>query len=221
MKFSLVILLAFTALAAADIPAVPKSLSPDGKIHAVMDIDRDPTISPEWKEDSFPQIEITQMNTGRVLTSIGYFGSPGSDGRPLREHVRVSWRSDTKAFAVTINDRFYSSTLVYALNEESKFVQVSFPSYKDMTGFAPPDSKHLRPRGRATVKGWNKEGHLIYDLFASPMVSFTGKDPLIHRIYLKVTDSRMIPAKVAHEEGEWRNGDWIKTKAQQDMPLNR
>jgi hypothetical protein len=42
MRFALLTLLAFTAIAVAEIPEVPKSLSPDGKIHAVMDVDRDP-----------------------------------------------------------------------------------------------------------------------------------------------------------------------------------
>jgi len=121
MRLALLTLFAITAVTAADIPAVPESLSPNGNIHAVMDVDRDPTISPEWKEGSFPQIEIAQKDTGRVLASIGYFGSPSDDARPLREHVRVSWRSDSKAFAVTINDRFYSSSMVLVVTEESKW----------------------------------------------------------------------------------------------------
>ena len=180
-----------------------------------MDVDRDPQISPEWKEDSFPQIEITQKDTGRVLASIGYFGSPGDDARPLREHVRVSWRPDSKAFAITINDRFYSSSMVFALNEASKFVEVAFPSYETMTGFPRPDSKHLRPRGRATVEGWDKEGRLIYDLFAVPLPSFTGSDPLVHRIHLDISAAKMTPKMVEHENGEWSRGDWIPTKAEQ------
>jgi len=61
MRLLFLALLTFTAVAVADIPVVPKSLSPDGKIHAVMDVDRIPTISPEWKGDSFPQIEITHF----------------------------------------------------------------------------------------------------------------------------------------------------------------
>jgi len=133
--------------AVADTPEVPKSLSPNEKIHAVMDVDRDPKISPEWKGDSFPQIEVTQKDTGRVLASIEYFGAAGDDARPLRDHVRVSWRPDSKAFAVTIEDRFYSHTKVFALSEESKFVEVAFPSYQAMTGYPVPDSDQLRPRG--------------------------------------------------------------------------
>jgi len=216
MKLTLLSLLALTGAAVADIPEVPKSLSPDGKIHAVMDIDRDPKIDPEWKEGSFPQIEVTDKGTGRIMASIGYFGSPGDDARPLREHVRVSWRSDSKAFAITIDDRFYSSSKVFALNKESKFVEVAFPSYETMTGFPPPDSKHLRPRGRATVEGWDKEGRLIYDLFASPLPSFSGRDPLVHRIHLDVSSNGMTPKVVECEKGEWRSGDWIQTKARQD-----
>ena len=41
MRPALLTLLAFTAIAEAEIPEVSKSLSPDGKIHAVMDVDRD------------------------------------------------------------------------------------------------------------------------------------------------------------------------------------
>ena len=215
MRLALLTLLACTAIAVADTPEVPKSLSPDGKIHAVMDIDRDPKIDPEWKEDSYPQIEVTEKDTGRVLASIGYFGSPGDDARPLREHVRLGWRSDSKAFAITIDDRFYSSSLAFALNKDFKFVKVDFPSYEAMTGFPPPDSKHLRPRGRATVEGWDMEDRLIYDLFASPSPSFAGNDPLVHRVYLEVSADGMTPKAVESEKGEWRHGDWIPTKAEQ------
>jgi len=214
MRPALLSLFALTSVAAADIPEVPNSLSPDGKCHAVMDVDRDPSIDPEWKEDSFPMIEVTEKATGKVWASIDYFGSPGSDARPLREHVRMSWRPDSKAFAITIDDRFYSSSVVYALNNDSKFVQVDFPSYEAMTGFPSPDSKHLRPRGRATVEGWDKKGRLIYDLFASPLPSFTGNDPLVHRIRLDVSADGMTPKVVESEEGQWSRGDWIPTKAQ-------
>ena len=215
MRIALPTLFALSALAVADIPAVPESFSPDGKIHAVMDVDGDPTISPEWKGASYPRIEVTEKDSGRVLASIEYFGAPGDDARPLREHVRISWRSDSKAFAVTIDDRSYSSSRIFAQNKESKFVTVSFPSYKAMTGFTRPDSKHLRPRGRGAVEGWDKDGRLIYDLFAVPLPSLTGNDPLIHRIYLEVSAAKMRPVKVEHEKGEWRNGDWIATKAEQ------
>lgn len=202
-------------IAVADIPEVPNSLSPDGKFHAVMDVDRDPKINPEWKEDSFPKIEVTEKSTGRLMASIDYFGSPGSDARPLREHVRLSWRADSKAFAITIDDRFYSSSVAFSLNKDSKFVKVDFPSYEAMTGFPSPDSKHLRPRGRATVEGWDKEGRLIYVLFASPLPSFAGTDPLVHRIHLDVSADGMTPKVVESEKGVWRLGDWIPTKAEQ------
>lgn len=208
--------LAFAGIACADVPKVSDSTSPDGKIYAVMDVDRDPRISPEWKDDSLPQIEITQAGSGRVLASVSYFGSPGDDTRPLREHVRVKWRRDSKAFAITIDDRFYSSSRVFVLNKELRFVEVAFPSYETMTGFPLPNSEHLRPRGRATVEGWDTEGRLIYDLFASPLPSFTGNDPLVHRIYLEVNPSKMTPKKVEREKGEWSRGDWIPKKAEQD-----
>ena len=216
MRLAFLSLLALTSVAVADIPQVPNSLSPDGKFHAVVDVDRDPRIDPEWKEDSFPKIEVTEKGTGKVWASVDYFGSPGSDARPLREHVRLSWRPDSKAFAITIDDRFYSSSVAFALNKDSKFVNVDFPSYETMTGFPSPDSKHLRPRVRATVGGWDKEGRLIYDLFASPLPSFTGKDPLVHRIRLDVSADGMTPRVVESDRGQWNRGDWIPTKAQQD-----
>jgi hypothetical protein len=195
MRLALLSLLAFTVVAVADIPEVPKSLSPDGKTNAVIDIDRDPQISPEWKEDSYPQIEITQKDTGRVLAVIKYFGSAGDDARPLREHVRVSWRPDSKAFAITIDDRFYSASKVFALTKESKFVEVSFPSYQAMTGYPVPDSDQLRPKGRSSADGWDSEGRLIYSIFMSPLPSYSGDDPLEHKVLLEVTPEGMIPTK--------------------------
>jgi hypothetical protein len=204
MRPALLTLLACTAVATADIPEVPESLSPDGKIHAVMDVDRDPKISPEWKGDSFPRIEVTQKATGQVLASIEYFGAAGDDARPLREHVRVSWRHDSKAFAVTIADRFYSASKVFALTKESKFVEVSFPNYQAMTGYPVPDSNQLRSRGGATVEGWDPEGRLIYRIFMSPLPSYSGDDPLEHKVLLEVSPEGMIPAR--------------KTKAEQAGP---
>jgi len=171
--------------------------------------------SGSWKEGSFPQIEITQKDTKHVLASIEYFGSPGDDARPLREHVRVSWRSDSKAFAVTIDDRFYSSCVVYVLNQKGEFVSAPLPTdYEKMTGFPKPDVKHLRPRGRSTVVGWDEQGHLIYSLFFSPMPTFKGKDPLRHKVYLDVAPGKMTRVKIEHEEGEWRSGDWIQAKVE-------
>lgn len=218
MKGVFLALLANSTMLFAGIPAIPESVSPDGKIHAVMDIDRDPSISPSWKGDNdedAAQIEITERQTGNVTKKIPYFGDPWSDQRPLREHVSIKWRSDSRAFAVTIHERFYSNTSVYVIDDLSNVVKVLFPSYTDMTGFPEPDVKHLRPRGRATVEGWDKEGRLIYDLFASPLHSFTGNDPLVHRIFLDVTADGMIPREVAHEKGEWRFGDWIPAEAEQ------
>jgi hypothetical protein len=224
MKYVVLILFSLFACGAmvcAEPTPVPGSLSPNKQLHAVMDIDRDPTIDPEWKEDSYPRIEITRISTGKVVTSIPYFGSPGDDQRPLREHVAFKWRADSKAFSVTVDDRFYSSTEIHALDEDGKFVSVAFPSYKEMTGFPAPDSDHLRPRGRATVKGWDKDGSLIYDLFSSPLATFTGNDPLVHRVYLKVSAKRMITVKVDHEKGEWRNGDWIPDDPKQGGSVNQ
>ncbi len=194
--------------------SVPKSDSPDGKLYAVMDVDRDSKIDPEWKEGSYPRIEITDKATGKVVTSIDYFGSPGDDQRPLREHVSVKWRSDSKAFSVTVEDRFYSVTQIYGQTKDGTYKSVDFPSYKEMTGFPQPNNEHLRPRGRGTVTGWDEDDHLIYDLFASPLPTFVSNDPLVHRIVLKIKDGKMTTVRVEHETGEWRRGDWIQNNKQ-------
>ena len=213
MKLILAASLVGCLLAFSDIPTIPKSTSPDGKLHAIMDVDRDPRIVPEWKEDSFPMIELTDKATGDVLESIAYFGSVGDDERPLREHIKIFWRPDSTAFALTINDRFYSYSIIYARNEEQEFVQVPIPtSYKELTGFDEPDVKHLRPRGRNTVDGWDKDGNLIYKIFLSPMPSFSGNDPLRHKVLLEVSATKMKPVAIQHEKGEWKNGDWIAQK---------
>jgi hypothetical protein len=213
MKTLILSLILVSGIAFGAIPAVPESESPNGNLYAVMDIDRDPTIDPEWKGDSYPRIEITDKATGKVGTSIEYFGSPG-DQRPLREHVSLKWRSDSRAFSVTINDRFYSTTQVYSQKKDGTYVSVSFPNYEEMTGFAQPNSDHLRPRGRGTVTGWDKDDHLFYDLFASPLPTFTGSDPLVHRVILKIADGLMSTVRVEHESGEWQRGAWIQTKKQ-------
>lgn len=191
MKFILAAILAFPLAAFGDLVAVPDSKSPDGKFHAIMDIDRDPTLNPEWKGDSYPHIEITEITTGKVCCSVKYFGAVGDDERPLREHVNIAWRPNSTAFALTIDDKFYSSTCVFAMNGESKFANVQFPSYEDMTGFTKPDSNDLRPRGRSTVKGWNTKGHLMYGIFLSPLPTYKGKDPLEHEVVLEVSPTGM------------------------------
>jgi hypothetical protein len=200
MKFFLFTFLALSSALVADIPTVPESVSPDGKIQAVMDVDRNKKILPEWKGDSFPQIEITEKNTGRVLASIKYFGAAGDDARPLRKHVRVCWRSDSKAFAITIDDRFYSASKVFAVNKESNFVEVSFPSYQTMTGYPVPDSNQLRPRGRSSVEGWDSKGRLIYSIFFSPLPSYTGDDPIEHKVLLEVSPTGMTITKKTKAE---------------------
>ncbi len=207
MKAISLAILATSTLGLANVPVVPKSLSPDGKIHAVMDVDRDPKISPEWKGDSFPQLEITEKDTGQVVTAIKYFGAAGDDARPLREHVRMSWRSDSKAFAITIDDRFHSASKVFALNTDSKFVEVAFPSYETLTGLPVRDNDQSRPRGRSSVKGWDAEGRLIYSICMSPLPFYSGDGPREHKVLLEVTTEKMTPTK--------------KKQAQQDDTSNR
>ena len=208
----LFILAACSANAWSGVPPVPNSDSPDEKLHAVMDFDRDPSISPTWKEGGFPKIEIMEKATGKVVAAIEYFGDPDSDNRRLRDRVTIRWRADSKAFAIAINGRFYSNSRVLAANERGVYVEVPFPSYQQMTGFPSPESKDLRPRGRATVEGWDEEGHLIFDLFFVPLPTFKGRDPLVHRVWLKVEGSEMKTVKVAHETGEWQHGDWVSDR---------
>ncbi len=209
LSLSLVVRSAFGATV-----GVPDSDSPDGMFYAVMDVDRDPKIDPEWKKGSYPRVEITDKESGEVITSIEYFGSPADDQRPLRDHVLVKWRSDCTAFSITIRERFYSWSQIYGKKEDGTYASIDFPTYEEMTGFPQPSSEHLRPRGRGTVTGWNKDGHLVYDLFASPLPSFVSNDPLVHRIMLKVADGKMTTVRVEHETGEWQRGDWIPNKKQ-------
>lgn len=163
-----------------------------------MDIDRDPKIVPEWKGDSYPHIEITEVATGKVLQTIEYFGAAGGDGGALRDQVQILWRADSKAFALTIRDRFYSDTTVSAMDATGKFVDIAFPSYKEMTGFSDPDPKDLRPRGWAIAEAWDKKGHLVYGISFSPEASYTGKDPLNHKIVLEVTATGMKCLSIPH-----------------------
>ena len=191
MKLTLLAILVLSMGTSSAAQPVPGSESPDGKLHAVLDMDRDPTLVPEWKGDSFPHIELTEISTGKVLQSVRYYGAAADDQRPLREHVEVLWRPDATAFALTINDRFYSSTLIFAMNAERRFVRVEFPSYEDMTGFPTPDPKDLRPRGRSTVKGWDTKGRLLYSIFLGPEATYSGKDPLSHEVVLEVAATGM------------------------------
>jgi hypothetical protein len=195
MKLILFALFAQAVVVFADIPVVPESVSPDGKIHAVMDIDRDPKMPPDTQGINFKQIEITEKDTGRILMSVAYTGATGDDERPLREHVELKWRSDSKAFGINIHDRFYSTSTVCVLNQQSKFVEVKFPSYKEMTGFPEPDRDKMRPRGRSTVEGWDSQGRLIYSIFRSPLPSYSGNDPLEHKVLLEATPAGLIPTK--------------------------
>ena len=211
MKLLLLAFAVVLGMAKADVPAIPNSDSPDGKIHAVMDLDRDPKIVPDWKGRE-PQIEITEKATKKILLSVTYFGSPGDDARPLREHVILKWRSDSKAFAITIDDRFYSEAKVYVMNQGSKFVSVKFPDYESMTRFPLPSAEQLRPRGRSTVEGWDKKGRLIYEILYSPLPSFTGNDPLNHRVFLRVSSTKMVAELVESEKGVWDHGDWVPEK---------
>ena len=147
---------------AADVPVIAGSPSPDGSLHAVMDIDRDPKLDPEWKEGSYPMIEITEKRTGKVVLATRYFGEQASDQRPLREHVSVRWRKDSGALAVTIDNRNYSHCKVFAKDTEGRFVEVKFPTYEEVTGFPVPKAEDVLPRGRSIVEGWDEQGLLIY-----------------------------------------------------------
>ncbi len=100
------------------VPIVQGSVSPDGKYHVVMDIDRDSTISPEYKGDSYPMIELTEIKTGKIVSSLSYFGSIADDARPLRDHLSILWRKDSTALAINISDRFYAFSKVLAKDKQ-------------------------------------------------------------------------------------------------------
>jgi hypothetical protein len=184
-----------SVIASIRLPVIEGSISPDVSAYAVMDLDRDPSLDPEWKEGSFPQIEITDIKNGRILKSLEYFGSAGDDSRPLREHVMVYWRQDSKALAIRIDDRYYTHSVVLEKNEHGKFVEVPLPSYETMTGFKVPSSEELRPRGRSSVEGWDTQGHLVYTIFLSPEAAYQGPDPLNHKILLSLSAGKMTVVK--------------------------
>ena len=204
-----VFLTIFASRTFGDTPIVPLSESPDGRFHAIIDIDRDPQIVHEWKDDSYPQIEITEKETGELHSSITYFGAIQDESVLLREGIDILWRADSSAFAVTIRDRFYSSSKVFALNHNQNFTEVRFPTYKKMTGFSSPDNKHLRPTGRGSVTGWDKDSRLIYQIQFEPLPSFDGHDPLRHKLFLDVTAKGMDVAKVESDRGKWQDGHWV------------
>jgi hypothetical protein len=207
-----IVFLLLAAEIVAEVPAVPDSVSPDGRLHAVMDIDRDSSINPEWKDGSYPRVEITDKATGRVLASFDYDGGAGDDERPLREHIKVKWRKDSKAFAVNTRDRYYTHYRAYIVKDSSQFVHIPLPSYHEMTSFHMPDTAHLRSRWREIAAGWDSDGLLICDLFAEPMPSFTGSNPLKHRVYMDVSLEKISVVRVEQEEGEWQDGDWLIKK---------
>ena len=176
---------------AADVPEIAGSASPDGSLHAVMDIDRDPKLDPEWKQDSYPMVEITDKRSGKVVLATGYFGEPHSDQRPLREHVSVRWRKDSRAFAITVDDRNYSHCKVFAKDAEGSFVEVKLPGYEEVTGFPTPRAEDALPRGRSIVEGWDEEGLLIYYMILNAGPQYRGKDPFEHRVLLEVSPMGM------------------------------
>ena len=130
--------------------------------------------------------------------AVNDFGAIGDDLRPLREHVRVSWRKDSKAFAITIDDRFYSNSSVFALNKKAQFVEVPLPGDEEISGFPAPNSDDLRPRGRSMVSGWDDDGLLSYSVFLSPGPTYKGKDPLAHkaRVEVKAGGMRVVERQV-------------------------
>lgn len=209
----LFIVFVISAIAArAEVPSIPKSVSPDGKFYAVMDIDRDPKSVEVWNGESHPKIEITEKATKKIWVSIEYFGATRDDQRPIREHVIFKWRPDSRAFAITIHDTHFSDSNVYLLNKKSKFVSVSFPEYEVMTGFPEPKPEDLLDSAGFYVDGWDDKGRVIYEIFRSANYTFKSKDPLRHRIFLKVTETKMVTEKVEHETGHWKRGDWITEK---------
>ncbi|MGE9271221.1 MAG: hypothetical protein ACQKBU_10495, partial [Verrucomicrobiales bacterium] len=214
---SLLSVFALTAVPVTGVSEVATSLSLDGKFHPAMNMDRDPGIAPEWKEDSFSKIEVTEKASGPLWAYVDDFRLPGSDTWTLRENVRLIEPVDSTAFATTIDDRFYSPSVAFLLTKDSKFVEIACPSYEVITGFPSPERKYRCSRGRATIEGWDQGGQLIYDLIASPVRALAYEDPPVDWICLDVSADEMTPRVVESDESRLSRATWILTKVQQGV----
>lgn len=195
-KLALSFLLA-SAVSAAP-PTEPVSLvdgvSPTKRHELVLEADKDtPTYqSYEFKGGSGPKILVRELPSLRVVANIPWQGDPDSDARPLRSHTSVIWSGDGERVAINTSERHYRHTAVFARDSKTgAFVEVEFPDYKTMTGFAPPDSEKLQARGFGDALSWTAEGHLIYVLKLVPGGLHDGKDPLVHRVTLRITPKGM------------------------------
>ncbi|MDF3056131.1 MAG: hypothetical protein K0R17_346 [Rariglobus sp.] len=198
MRILLTVLLAFatTVFGAPPEPvALENGTAPTKRYEVVLEADKDtPKFQRyEFKGDDsqFPAILIRQLPNGGIVGRLSWPGDAHSDDQPLRSHTTVLWHPRGDVVAINTNERNYAYSSIFALQSDTgKFVEVRFPDYKTLTGFPTPNSDQLRPRGFGRAVRWTKEGHLIYTLRLLPE-TYTGADPLSHRITLRVTPKGM------------------------------
>jgi hypothetical protein len=179
-------------------PAEPVALengaSPNGKYDVVLEADKDtPSYSKyEFKADNSPKLLLRELRSKKILQTLSYPCDPDSDMRPLREHTGIIWRPDSGALVINTSERFYSHMNVFVLNKKAGlFQEVNLPSYKSMTGFDVPKSEDLMARGHSSGTNWTEDGLLVYEIFLSPAGSYNGKDPLTHRVFLRLKPNEM------------------------------
>lgn len=199
MSRAVLLLCAGCALAAEPVP-LKDGRSPDQRFEVCLEADKDTPSFAKYQfkggEENFPAFVVREIKTGKILSRFGYPSDPHSDKRPLREKVSVSWHPDSQRVFMNSRERFYTATTVVAYHaKEKEFKWIPFPSYEKLTGFPDPPRRHLRPRCHSISVAWTKAGTLIHELGYSPMPSYKGKDPLLHRIELKVAATGMTVVK--------------------------
>jgi hypothetical protein len=196
--FTLTLLtLAHSALAVPSEPvALKHGIAPTGKHEVVLEADKD---TPSFKryelkgdDTQFPKFLIRELPSGRTVGKLRWLGDSSSDSQPLRNHTQILWRPDGRAVAISTSERYYSHTNLFALQPKTgKFIEVPFPDYKTLTGHPQPKAEDLRPRGFGNTFRWTDKGFLVYEMKLSPEASYSGSDPLHHRITLRVTPRGM------------------------------
>ena len=188
--------MAHSALATPTEPVVlEQGTASTGKHEVVLEADKDtPSFEQyELKGDhtQFPKFLIRELPSGRTVGSLKWPGDSSGDHQPLRNHTRILWRPDGKAVVINTSERHYSGTSVFALQKTGKFIEVPFPDYKTLTGHPQPKTEDLRPRGFGYALRWTAEGLLVYEVKFAPEASYSGADPLHHRITLRVSPEGM------------------------------
>ena len=195
---STLLVVAWPAIAAPPEPvALENGVSPSKHHEVVLEADKDTPSFARYElkgdDSEFPAFLVLELPGRRVLGRFNWPGDPSAgDEQPLRSHTQVLWSPSGDAVAINTDERFYSYSSILAHDRDSnRFVAVPFPDYKALTGFAPPDSDQLRPRGFARALEWTPDGLLVYAISSSPLPSYEGADPLRHRIILRVTPHGM------------------------------